>query len=251
MRLYGLLLIFFMTSYLSTALSIPEIPSFMKICHRSDPFLNECIKQSAIALKPYLRNGIPALRIPACEPLCLQEIEIDQTSGPIYIRAMYSNVSIFGGTNFIPKSIRFDLEKNRIRLKVYLPRLEMVSNYNLDGKIMMLPITGDGIAHGNFTDIDAIVTLQFKRYRDEIGLIHQMVDDIYVDFEIGHATVHLDNLFDGDETLSAAMNLFLNDNWSTVIAEVRPKLEEIIAELIRNFANTIFSIFPEDVLLPP
>ncbi|XP_076763077.1 protein takeout [Xylocopa sonorina] len=251
MQLYGSLLIFLVTSHLSTGLSIPEIPSFMRICHKSDPNLNECIKQSAVALKPYLRNGIPALRIPACEPLRLEEIEIDQTSGPIYIHATYSNVSVSGATNFIPKTIRFDLEKNRIRMKVYVPRLEMVSNYNLAGKIVMLPITGNGIAHGNFTDIDAIVSLQLERYQDELGLIHQRVGDIFVDFDIGHVTVHLDNLFDGDETLAAAMNLFLNDNWSTVIAEVRPELEETIAVLIRNFTNTIFSIFPEDVLLPP
>lgn len=128
----------------------------------------------------------------------------------------------------------------------------MVANYIMDGRIIMLPITGNGIGYGNFTDIDAIVALQLERYRNErTGLIHQKVDDIYVDFEIGHATVRLDNLFNGDETLSAAMNLFLNENWSTVITEIRPKLEETVAMLVTNFTNTIFSVFPEDVLLPP
>lgn len=203
-------------------------------------------------MKPYLRKGIPALGIPKCEPLHLDEIEIDQSSGPIYIRAIYNNVSIFGGTDFVPKSIRLDLDKNVIRLKLFIPRLEMVSNYVMDGRIMMLSITGNGLGHGNFTDIDVIVTIQMERYLNErTGSIHQSVDDIYVDFEIGHATVHLDNLFDGDEMLSGAMNLFLNDNWSTIIAEIRPKLEETIAMLIMKFTNTIFSLFPENVLLPP
>ncbi|XP_026675635.1 protein takeout-like, partial [Ceratina calcarata] len=148
--------------------------------------------------------------------------------------------------------IRLDTEKNRLKLKLYIPRLEMTANYYLEGRIMLLPITGDGISHGNFTDIETVITLQFERYQDEVtGSVHQRVDDIYVDFEIGHAVVYLDNLFDGDETLSAAMNLFLNDNWSTVIAEIKPKLEETIARLVRDFTNTIFEVFPEDVLLPP
>lgn len=144
------------------------------------------------------------------------------------------------------------MEKNIIHLNLYIPRLEMRANYIMDGRILMLPITGNGIAHGNFTEIDVIVALQLTRYCNErTGLIHERVEDIYVDFEIGYATVYLDNLFDGDETLSAAMNLFLNDNWNMVIAEIRPKLEETIATLIMDFTNVIFSMFPENVLLPP
>ncbi|KOX75423.1 Protein takeout [Melipona quadrifasciata] len=226
--------------------------SFLKICHQNDTFLNDCIMESVVSLKPYLKSGIPGLGIPACEPFRLEEIEIDQTSGPIHIRAIYNNVSIYGGTNFVPKSIRFDLEENIIHVNLYFPRLEMIANYIMDGRILMLPITGNGVAHGNFTDIDVIMALQLTRYWDQrTGLIHQRVEYIYVDFDIGYATVYLDNLFDGDETLSAAMNLFLNDNWNTVIAEIKPKLEETIATLIMDFTNVIFSMFPEDVLLPP
>ena len=63
--------------------------------------------ESVVSLKPYLKNGIPGLGIPACEPFRLEEMEIDQTSGPIHIHARYNNVSIYGGTNFVPKSIRY------------------------------------------------------------------------------------------------------------------------------------------------
>ncbi|CAK9807231.1 Protein takeout [Anthophora plagiata] len=252
MSLYRFLIILFVTACLPAALTIQQIPSFLKICHRNDPDLGECIKQSVNSLKPYLNNGIQVLGIPSCEPFRLEEIDIDQSSGPIYIRSKYNNVSIFGGSNIAPKSIKVDFEKNRIRMKVYIPRLEMIANYNLNGRIMMLPIRGNGLGRGNFTDIDAIIMLQLQRYtNDRTGLVHQRVEDIYVDFNIGHATIQLNNLFDGDETLSAAMNLFLNDNWKIVVAEIRPKLEETIADIVKNFADAIFTVFPEDVLLPP
>ena len=252
MRVCGFLITLLAVSHLAVGLPVPEIPPFLKICRRSDPHLNDCIKQSINSLKPYLGNGIPSLRIPPCEPFHLSQIEINQASGPIYVHAKYNNVSIFGGTNIVPKSIRLDLDKNRMRLKLYIPRLEMVTNYKLDGRILLLPIIGHGLGHGNFTNTEAIITTQMERYRNqETGRIHQRVDDIYVDFEIGHATLHLDNLFDGDETLSSAMNLFLNENWKTVVAEIKPKLEETIGDLIKNFTDSIFSAFPEDVLLPP
>ncbi|XP_012140620.2 protein takeout [Megachile rotundata] len=246
------LLLFLFCVFSSSASPVPEIPSFLKTCHRSDPHLSDCIKQSINLLKPYLRNGIPQLHVPPCDPLHLDNIEIDQCSGPIYVRANYKNVSIYGGTNIVTKTIKLDFDKNRMRLKLHIPRFEMTFNYNLDGKIMMLPIKGNGTGHGNFTNIDAILTLQMERYTNQhTQLLHQRIVDIYVDFDIGYAAVHLDNLFGGETTMSSAMNLFLNHNWRTVVAEIKPKLEETIGELIKNFMNNIFAVFPEDVLLPP
>ncbi|KZC13441.1 PREDICTED: protein takeout-like [Dufourea novaeangliae] len=225
---------------------------YLKVCHRNDPDLNDCIKESINLLTPHLKDGIESLRLPAFEPLCLPEVEINQASGPIYIHSKYTNISIFGGTDAVPKTVKVDLDKNLMRLKFYIPRLRMITNYDLTGRIMMLPISGNGMGHGNFTDIDVIITLQMERYRsEEMGQFHRRVNDIYVDFEMGHATIYLDNLFDGDQTLSGAMNLFLNDNWRAVIAEIKPKLEETIGVFIKDFTNRIFAVFPEDALLLP
>lgn len=144
------------------------------------------------------------------------------------------------------------MDKDRIRLKLYVPRLEMVSDYSMSGKILMLPITGRGQALGNYTDIDAIVTVQGERYQDrKTEKTHFRTTEFYVDFDVGHASIHLDNLFNGDETLADAMNLFLNDNWKTVAAEIKPALEETVSSLFKTFSNKIYSKYPLDVLLPP
>lgn len=82
------------------------LASFLKICHRSDPNLNECVKRSVESLKPYLKTGIPALQIPPCEPLRVPQIEISQTAGPISVKSTYTNIEIQGGTNFILKTVK-------------------------------------------------------------------------------------------------------------------------------------------------
>ncbi|XP_011309498.1 protein takeout [Fopius arisanus] len=229
-----------------------ELPSFLKICRRSDPNLNECIKRSVDHLRPYLQTGIPAFNIPPCEPLHVPEIAISQAAGPVSISSSYSNIQIGGGSDFNLKSVKIDTDKDRIRLKLYIPRLTMLSDYKMIGKILMLPITGHGRARGNYSDIDAIVTIQGERYADrQTEKTHFRVVDFYCDFEVGHATIHLDNLFNGDETLADAMNLFLNDNWKTVAAEIKPVLEETVSKLFKNFSNKIYSKYPLDVLLPP
>ena len=144
------------------------------------------------------------------------------------------------------------MDKERIRLKLYIPHLEMRSNYIMDGKILMLPITGEGLAYGNYTDIDVIVTIQGERYIDRsTAKTHFRVVEFYCDFDVGHAGIHLDNLFNGDETLADAMNLFLNDNWKIVSAEVKPALEDTVSRLFKSFSNKLYAKYPIDTLLPP
>ncbi|KAJ8673670.1 hypothetical protein QAD02_004932 [Eretmocerus hayati] len=229
-----------------------SISSYLKICHRSDPNLNECIRQSVNEIKPYLSDGIPELDVPPCEPLHLSEIEISQATGPVAIRSIYHNIKIWGGTDFVLKSIKIDIDKDRIRLKLFIPRLEMQSEYKMDGKILMLPILGEGDAFGNFTDIDVMATIQGERYKNKnSGKLHFRVTEFLCDFELGYASIYLDNLFNGDEVLADAMNLFLNDNWRAVAEEMKPGLEVSMSKLFKNFSNKFYSKYPIDTLLPP
>lgn len=136
-------------------------------------------------------------------------------------------------------------------MKLYLPHLEMTARYNINGKILLLPINGNGLARGNFTDIDVIATVQGERYKSrKTDQIHYRVIDFYVDFDVGDVNINLDNLFNGDDTLSNAMNLFLNDNWKIVAAEIKPALENNVADIFKTFSNKIYSKFPLDTLLP-
>lgn len=48
-----------------------------------------------------------------------------------------------------------------------------------------------------------------------------------------------------------AMNLFLNDNWRNVAQEIKPVLEETVANLFKKFANKLFHKYPLDEILPP
>lgn len=128
----------------------------------------------------------------------------------------------------------------------------MNAHFNIEGKLLMLPINGNGLARGNFTDTDVIATIQGERYQSQkTGETHYRVIDLYVDFDIGRASIHLDNLFDGDSTLSNAMNLFLNDNWDAVEAEIKPALENTVSEIFKIFSNKIYSKYPLNTLLPP
>lgn len=127
----------------------------------------------------------------------------------------------------------------------------MTSDYKMNGKILMIPIKGEGRLTGNFSDINADIMIQGERYQNSIdNNTYYRVRDVSIDFDVGNASVHLDNLFNGDKTLSSGMNLFLKENWKTITEDIKPGIADNIADLLKKYSEKIFSKYSLDVLLP-
>lgn len=78
----------------------------MKICHRNDPNLNDCIKKSVEVIRPYLKTGIPELLVPPSEPLKVPEFELTQAAGAISMKSTFNNIQVLGTTDFVLKSVK-------------------------------------------------------------------------------------------------------------------------------------------------
>ncbi|XP_046833682.1 protein takeout-like [Vespa crabro] len=249
-------LILFLTFLLNIAycvseLYIPKLPPFIKICHRSDPNWSRCMKTSIEQIKPYLKEGIPDFHIPPCEPLYIDRLDFNQTTGTSFITSSFTDIKIYNGINFDLKNIKFDVNKNELKLKIYNPYLETVSKYNLNGNIMKLPLSGNGLSSVNLTDTDFFLKIPLERYHEpKTNQEHFRVNDIYVDYNIHNVKLHLNDLFDDDKILTDVMNLFLNDNWKLIANKFKPILEETVAGKFKTIMNNIFSKYPIDTLLP-
>lgn len=79
---------------------------------------------------------------------------------------------------------------------------------------------------------------------------HLRVSDLFVDFNVGNADVQLDDLFNGDTELGEAMNHFLNENWRSVAAEMRPALEDAISRILHGMTDRFFEAYTMDQLFP-
>lgn len=78
---------------------------------------------------------------------------------------------------------------------------------------------------------------------------NKRLGDIHVEFNIGGASVHLDNLFNGDVELGKMMNSFLNYNWREITAEVRPALGESIEHILYGIASQLNEMYSLNDLL--
>lgn len=45
------------------------------------------------------------------------------------------------------------MEKDRVRIKLWIPHLTLNSNYAMEGRILMMPIGGKGRCRGNYSKL--------------------------------------------------------------------------------------------------
>ncbi|EDV49094.1 protein takeout [Drosophila erecta] len=253
--LTGLLLVLGVVSLIEWTTAKPQakkpdqLPSFLKVCHRNAPDLDTCVRESYEALRPRLMEGIPELYIPAMEPLVVPQVKMDQDSGAIYLHSVYRNVKVTGISKHTVNELRLEPSKLKFIVSLTFPKLHMESDYSIKGKIMMMPLLGDGHCKVDLVNITMRTELIGQEYKKN-GANFLKINTVTVKYELSDVHIHLDNLFNGDKALGDRMNEFLNENWKALADEVRPLMTKALVDILRASVDKLFASFSYDDLLP-
>ncbi|XP_017083888.2 protein takeout [Drosophila eugracilis] len=226
-----------------------QLPTFLKVCHRDSPDLNTCARESYEALRPRLMQGIPELYIPAMEPLVIPQVKMDQDSGAIYLHSVYKNVKVTGISKHTVNDLRLEPSKLKFIVSLTFPKLHMESDYSIKGKIMMMPLLGDGHCKVDLINITMRTELIGQEYKKN-GANYLKINNVNVKYDLSDVHIHLDNLFNGDKALGDRMNEFLNENWKALAEEVRPLMSTALVDILRASVDKLFASFSYDDLLP-
>lgn len=82
------------------------------------------------------------------------------------------------------------------------------------------------------------------------GEEHLKFDKMRLRLYIGKSTLHLGNLFSNDPLLSRATNDIVNENSELFLQEIKPALENALAEKFTDIANKITLRFTYKELFP-
>ncbi|XP_026291089.1 protein takeout [Frankliniella occidentalis] len=222
------------------------IPDFILICKRTDPQVDQCIKKSVEQLRPHLVRGIPAFNVPSLEPLILPEIRVGESTG---IRIRARNVKAFGCSDFKINRLRVDLARNDIEMAITLPKLFILGDYTVDGRVFLLPVRGAGQLTGNMTDCKGDVHLRGTVSKRD-GVDYLKYDTLAVRIAVGRGSLHLDNLFGGQQTLGDIVNAAINSNFKAFFGELKPSVERALSQEFLSVANKIVTAVPYEKLFP-
>ncbi|KAF7386007.1 hypothetical protein HZH66_011849 [Vespula vulgaris] len=166
-----------------------DLPDFLHVCKRSDPNIVNCITESVEYLKPYLQKGVPEYNIPSLEPLLLKQLIASEKSG---LRINAKNVEAYGASDFTITNLKVNLDELIFAMEIKLPHLHVKGTYEINGKILLLPIEGSGPMTGNFTQCTGSVTVHAMKRQLPNGENHVQIDEFKMRITVGKARLKIE-----------------------------------------------------------
>nr|CAD7461508.1 unnamed protein product [Timema tahoe] len=98
---------------------------------------------------PPVNLRIPEIDVPPIEPMNIPRMAMENGNGAVRIRAVFSNMTAHGASNYTVLSLKTDLDDYRIDMGLEIPRIEALGKYDVSGNILLFPVR----SRGEFTAI--------------------------------------------------------------------------------------------------
>ena len=216
----------------------------MKKCKITD---DQCMLDTANEIVK--KNDFSGLGLPPLDPLAIDKLDIEQGGNhSVQISLKLRKVHLIGLSKAkVYKISGFQSDPNKMKLEIKMksPLGVVKGPYKINGKVLVLPIQGNGTVTLELHNLD--VTLRFltkKVVRD--GKTYMEIEKSKFRYVVTGAKVNFTNLFNGDKALGDNMNYFLNENWSILLDELKKPINDGFAEIFKNIMNKLFMSTPYD-----
>lgn len=146
----------------------------------------------------------------------------------------------------------FTSDPTTSKYEVYanVPKISITGKYKVNGRVLVLPIQGEGNARLQFDDANLVVKYKPKVV-EKRGKKYIQTERFQLDFDTSRLHINLDNLFNGDRRLGDNMNQFLNTNWRDILTELKPAITYAVEEILKGIINRIFMKVPYEEAFTP
>ncbi|XP_014210435.1 uncharacterized protein LOC106640805 [Copidosoma floridanum] len=224
-----------------------EVPSYIHVCGRRNPQVDQCIQDSVHALLPKLKNGLPDLDVPPLEPMEMEEMTLAQLDT---FKAVATNCKISGLSNFYYKHYHADFEKKQFDMELVFPEVIMNADYDVKAKILV-PINEKGPIQTVSKDVVAKVVLKYELVQRR-GRTLIYFPSINMKLHIGdYEAVFRPTPEGGTENpMSQAINQVLVTSRQEIIDSMTPNIEKTVSKKMLELSNKICKHFTFDELFP-
>ncbi|KAK5650422.1 hypothetical protein RI129_001451 [Pyrocoelia pectoralis] len=222
------------------------VTNYIIPCSAKDPNLNECAKKHGQESLQDILKGDPKYKIPNMTPLNLPEIMF--TSGNLSVHL--ENVVVLGLEYSKIKEINMDLSKRHISVAILIDNVNLISDYNINGSILILPITGNGRANITFVGGEYRFDFDYVLNDKRDGQYMEIMNDTLT-YKTKRSYYHFENLFGGNRALGEHMNTFLNEHWEDVQDDIGPALTKTISAIVKATLGGVISRVPFQEMFRP
>ncbi|VVD01871.1 unnamed protein product [Leptidea sinapis] len=176
----------------------------------------------------------------------------DEISGDLSIlKFQMFNVTMTGYTNCAIKDTVADLNSLKLHFTADCPTIDMTGKYNISGRLIILPIEGNGdfrLKTGNYY---IICDSELKKVQGEDGKNHLSIKNFKLKNEArSQIEFNFQNLFHGNEELSVTLHKFAHENWKEVADLVQdPVWYDAMKKIIKHTNKHLKTVSIEDLKL--
>ncbi|KAL1492276.1 hypothetical protein ABEB36_012750 [Hypothenemus hampei] len=215
---------------------------YIKPCSRSSPDFKKCCVNHGNEALPALLKGDNRLKLPSMTPLTFPKVEVN--AGP-NLKLSFNDANFYGLETIQLLDMDVDFGQQTMEVKLKSDRISVIGQYDVDGKIMVLPLTGKGPENITIINTDFVYKMTYTTtVKNGKAYVKPAKDDLK--WKIAKAYFQLDNLFNGNVQMGDNVNKFLNDNDQDVLKELGGAVTEVIRIIARTVADALFSSTPLD-----
>lgn len=207
-----------------------------------------CLRETAneVIRKQFL--GVSELGLESVDPLKIKKMNIVQGGGnsSVQIDLKFREVELLGLKNaefYKVAGFKADPEKNKLEFNFKTKLATIMGPYTINGKMVILPIMGNGTIILNLQNLDVHLKFLTKKVMRN-GKIFMNIEKSKFTYDLTGANVNFSNLFDGNKDLGDNMNMFLNANWKLLLDELSKPISISFAKAFKELLNSIFDRTP-------
>ncbi|CAH0719778.1 unnamed protein product, partial [Brenthis ino] len=215
---------------------------FIKPCKPSD---GACILASSRAAMPDFTKGSQDLGIKSLDPMHFKEIKSDHAG----LKLLLKDSTIKGLKDCDLQTSKLDTSK--MKLTIHLKCNTVVTgDYKLDGKLLVLPVQGEGKYSIDIRDIVIKIVVDLATVTGADGKPHWHITKFKHNFKVlTGTTFDFKNLFNGNQVLAQPVLEFANTNWKDVMDEISPPVIEITVTEVLKSVEALFKAVPIEKLV--
>lgn len=208
---------------------------------------SKCIEKVANEIFSKSPRGVKELNLGVLDPLAVSNVDVKtNANSPISMEIKLRDLKLHGFTGATATEVKgFNKDMSGPFSMIIKSKVNsLVGNYEMNGKFLVLPITGKGPC--NITLVKPTFTASFKAEPNVIdGKTFLKIKDFKLKMEVKKVINNYENLFN-DKILSENMNALLNENWKDFHEAASPPVVKSIGKDIKNMLSKMFEARPFD-----
>lgn len=205
----------------------------------------KCVEKVTNEIFSNSLNGLKELNLGILDPFPVSDVQVKTNeNSPINLNIKFSNMKLYGFTGATASNVKgFKKDLSGTFSMVLKSKVNyLVGNYEMNGKFLVLPITGKGAC--NITLVEPTFTASFKAepYLKD-GNTYLKIKDFRLKMDVTKVINNYENLLN-DKILSDSMNALLNENWKEFHNEASGPVVKSIGNDIRKVISKVFETKP-------